>query len=73
MGKVRKTEVEKTWGRDKVMSNVKRAAIYVRVSTAEQETDLQEHELKEYCERRGWSWVVTGIKVRVERRMTDQL
>jgi DNA invertase Pin-like site-specific DNA recombinase len=33
----------------------KRAAIYVRVSTAEQETDLQETELKEYCENRGWS------------------
>src|SRR6266851_10329259 len=40
------------------MANLKRAAIYVRVSTAEQETDLQEHELKEYCERRGWSYVV---------------
>jgi DNA invertase Pin-like site-specific DNA recombinase len=33
----------------------KRAAIYVRVSTAEQETDLQETELKEYCDNRGWS------------------
>jgi DNA invertase Pin-like site-specific DNA recombinase len=30
----------------------------VRVSTAEQGTDLQEHELREYCERRGWSCVV---------------
>ena len=40
------------------MDNVKRAAIYVRVSTVEQETDLQEHELQEYCERRGWSCVV---------------
>ncbi len=40
------------------MDNLKRAAIYVRVSTAEQETDLQEHELQEYCERRGWSCVV---------------
>ena len=36
----------------------KRAAIYVRVSTAEQETDLQETELKEYCENRGWSVIV---------------
>ncbi len=33
----------------------KRAAIYVRVSTAEQETDMQEAELKEYCDSRGWS------------------
>ncbi len=40
------------------MNEVKRAAIYVRVSTVEQETDLQEVELKEYCERRGWSCVV---------------
>jgi DNA invertase Pin-like site-specific DNA recombinase len=40
------------------MKEVKRAAIYVRVSTAEQETGLQEHELHEYCERRGWSFVV---------------
>jgi DNA invertase Pin-like site-specific DNA recombinase len=52
MGKAEKTKAEKT------MSVTKRAAIYVRVSTVEQETDLQEHELKEYCERRGWSWVV---------------
>ena len=36
----------------------KTAAIYVRVSTAEQETDLQESELREYCERRGWDFVL---------------
>ena len=40
------------------MGKAKRAAIYVRVSTVEQETDLQEHELQEYCDRRGWSCVV---------------
>jgi len=40
------------------MNEKKRAAIYVRVSTAEQETDMQEAELREYCERRGWSFVV---------------
>ena len=33
----------------------KRAGIYVRVSTAEQETDMQETELREYCDSRGWS------------------
>jgi DNA invertase Pin-like site-specific DNA recombinase len=33
----------------------KRAAVYVRVSTNEQETDMQEAELKEYCNSRGWS------------------
>jgi DNA invertase Pin-like site-specific DNA recombinase len=58
MGKDGKTEAEKTWGRRKMMDNQKRAAIYVRVSTTGQETDLQEHELREYCERRGWSYVV---------------
>ena len=36
----------------------KRAAIYVRVSTAEQGTDLQETELKEYCDARGWTVIV---------------
>ena len=36
----------------------KRAAVYVRVSTAEQDTGLQETELREYVERRGWSYVV---------------
>lgn len=34
---------------------MKKAAIYVRVSTAEQNTDSQESELREYCEKRGWS------------------
>jgi DNA invertase Pin-like site-specific DNA recombinase len=36
----------------------KRAAIYVRVSTSEQETEMQETELKEYCENRSWSFTV---------------
>jgi DNA invertase Pin-like site-specific DNA recombinase len=36
----------------------KRAAIYVRVSTADQETDMQETELKEYCENRSWNCTV---------------
>jgi DNA invertase Pin-like site-specific DNA recombinase len=40
------------------MKEVRRAAIYVRCSTAEQETDMQETELLEYCEKRGWSCVV---------------
>lgn len=52
MGKAEETKA------GQAMSEVKRAAIYVRVSTVEQETDLQEHELQEYCERRGWSRVV---------------
>jgi DNA invertase Pin-like site-specific DNA recombinase len=36
----------------------KRAAIYVRVSTAEQDTDMQETELRQYVESRGWEYVV---------------
>jgi DNA invertase Pin-like site-specific DNA recombinase len=44
---------------EEMMKNeTKRAAIYVRVSTAEQETDMQETELGEYCERRGWNCAV---------------
>jgi DNA invertase Pin-like site-specific DNA recombinase len=52
MGKAEKVKAEKT------MSETKRAAIYVRVSTVEQDTNLQEHELQEYCERRGWTYVL---------------
>jgi DNA invertase Pin-like site-specific DNA recombinase len=45
-------------GEEKEMNPGKRAAIYVRVSTVEQETALQESELREYCQRRGWSFVL---------------
>jgi DNA invertase Pin-like site-specific DNA recombinase len=40
------------------MSAKNRAAIYVRVSTTAQETDLQESELKDYCDRRAWSYAI---------------
>ncbi len=40
------------------MSDKKRAAIYARCSTAEQETVMQESELKEYCERRSWESIL---------------
>jgi DNA invertase Pin-like site-specific DNA recombinase len=33
---------------------IKRAGLYVRVSTEDQRTDLQERQLNEYVERRGW-------------------
>jgi DNA invertase Pin-like site-specific DNA recombinase len=36
------------------VSDRKRAAIYVRVSTSEQNPEMQEEELRQYCERRGW-------------------
>ena len=32
-----------------------RAAIYARVSTADQSCAMQLHELREYIERRGWT------------------
>jgi DNA invertase Pin-like site-specific DNA recombinase len=36
----------------------KRAAIYVRVSTHEQDTEVQEAELREYVENRGWTYTI---------------
>jgi DNA invertase Pin-like site-specific DNA recombinase len=36
----------------------KRVAIYVRVSTTEQDTEGQETELREYVDRRGWNYEV---------------
>jgi integrase len=53
MGKGGETEEAPDW--EKAVRDRKRAAVYVRVSTTEQETGLQETELKEYCERRGWT------------------
>jgi len=37
---------------------MKRAAIYIRVSTTDQETGLQENELREFVERRGWEYQI---------------
>jgi DNA invertase Pin-like site-specific DNA recombinase len=34
---------------------MKRVALYLRVSTADQSVDLQRRELLEFCERRGWA------------------
>ena len=33
---------------------VERVALYARVSTRDQNCELQLHELRQYCERRGW-------------------
>ena len=38
---------------------MKRVAIYIRVSTLNQSTDLQKSELTEYCQHRGWH--IVGI------------
>ena len=51
-------EAEEAPGWEEAVSDVKRAAIYVRVSTTEQETALQEAELLEYCQRRGWESIL---------------
>jgi DNA invertase Pin-like site-specific DNA recombinase len=52
------TEEGKAQGGATTMNNPKSAAIYVRVSTVEQDTGLQEAELREYCDRRGWRHTV---------------
>ncbi len=49
-------DVEPIW--EEIVSDKKRAAIYVRCSTALQETEMQESELQEYCSRRGWESIL---------------
>lgn len=39
------------------MNTIKRVAIYARVSTSDQDPDVQVRELREYAERRGWTLV----------------
>src|ERR1022692_1401943 len=58
MGKGQESEEAEEWSREETVSNKKVAAIYVRCSTAEQETDMQETELREYCGRRGWELIL---------------
>ncbi len=55
MGKGEETEEGEERGWEEIVTDRKLAGIYVRVSSVDQETDLQETELKEYCERRGWT------------------
>src|SRR5688572_17379679 len=48
-----------------------RAAIYARVSTADQTCDNQLHDLRQYCTARGWTateFVDTGISGARDRR-----
>jgi hypothetical protein len=47
---------ESSW--EETVSNKKVAAIYVKCSTAEQETAMQETELREYFGRRGWELIL---------------
>lgn len=37
---------------------MKRAAIYVRVSTTDQQVGLQETELRQFAEQRGWQYEI---------------
>jgi DNA invertase Pin-like site-specific DNA recombinase len=59
MGKGQETEEgegRRDW--EETVSEKKRAAVYVRVSTGDQDTEMQESELKEYCARRGWEAIL---------------
>ena len=50
----------------------KRAALYVRVSSGEQHTEMQERALREYVQRRGWSQHKITATSAQERPQTDQ-
>jgi putative DNA-invertase from lambdoid prophage Rac len=54
-----------------------RAAIYARVSTTDQNCEMQLRDLREYCERRGWTaeeYVDTGFSgAKVSRPALDKL
>jgi DNA invertase Pin-like site-specific DNA recombinase len=57
---------------------VNRVAIYARVSTIEQSSEVQLHELREYCARRGWTvgseYVDEGVSgTRSSRPQLDRL
>jgi len=41
-------------GRRRPMEKKQQAALYIRVSTGEQDLSAHEHELKSYAEIRGW-------------------
>jgi DNA invertase Pin-like site-specific DNA recombinase len=58
MGKVQEAEESEAQDREEVVSDKKRAGVYVRVSTDGQDTEMQESELKEYCARRGWEEIL---------------
>jgi DNA invertase Pin-like site-specific DNA recombinase len=58
MGKVQEAEESEAQDREEVVSDKKRAGVYVRVSTDGQDTEMQESELKEYCARRGWEAIL---------------
>jgi hypothetical protein len=71
MGEAGKTEAEKARGREKIMDNLKRAAIYVRVSTAEQPT-CRNTNCRSTANGAVGVVLFTGTKARVVRRMTGR-
>lgn len=56
---------------------MKAAAIYCRVSTTHQDTDLQLSDIREYCKRRGWEikqeYVDVGTGAKEKRPQLDEL
>lgn len=57
MGKGEETEEGEAPDWEEALSR-KLAGIYVRVSTGDQNTGMQESELLEYCQRRGWESIL---------------
>jgi DNA invertase Pin-like site-specific DNA recombinase len=49
----------------------RRAAIYLRVSTTDQNTDNQEHELWQIAERAGWEVFQERVRAGLERARRD--
>jgi DNA invertase Pin-like site-specific DNA recombinase len=55
MGEAEEKEKGEARQWEETVSDKKAAAIYVRVSTNDQNLAMQEEELRQYCERRGWT------------------
>jgi DNA invertase Pin-like site-specific DNA recombinase len=59
------------------VKTIQNAAIYARVSTTDQNCDMQLSDLREYCERRGWNaveYVDTGVSgAKSSREQLDRL
>jgi DNA invertase Pin-like site-specific DNA recombinase len=59
------------------VKTIQNAAIYARVSTTDQNCDMQLKDLREYCERRGWNaveYVDTGVSgAKASREQLDRL
>src|SRR5690348_2729763 len=60
-----------------IARTIENAAIYARVSTADQNCDMQLRDLREYCARRGWKateYVDTGVSgAKPSREQLDRL